>query len=84
MEVLVDGKWIPTGIRIFTQHFAATDKHFIAIRLFWHSGLTIIKCQSMAAKEKGNKMNQKKWIHIVSIDSVIDTAITLLKRGERQ
>ena len=35
-------------IEIFTQHFAAADKHFTAIKLFWHFGLAIIKCQSVA------------------------------------
>ena len=38
------------------QHFAATDKHFTAMKLFWHFGQVIIKCQSVAtAKEKGNR-----------------------------
>ncbi len=34
---------------IFIQHFTATDKHFTAIKLFWHFRQAIIKCLSMAA-----------------------------------
>ncbi len=30
------------------QHFVATDKHFTAIKLFWHFGQAIMKYQSMA------------------------------------
>ena len=30
------------------QHFAAIDKHFAAMKLFWHFGQAIIKCESVA------------------------------------
>ena len=42
------GKIFRVVDRIFIQHFAATDKHFTAIKLFWYFGLAIIKYQSVA------------------------------------
>ena len=67
--------------KIFIQHFAATDKHFTAMKLFWRFGLAIMKCQSEAEeKERAgeivmagytNKLKLTLWVSVVYVLSFI-------------
>ncbi len=77
--------------KIFIQHFAATDKHFTAMKLFWRFGLAIMKCQSEAEeKERAgeivmagytNKLKLTLWVSVVYVLSFICYVPTLLEQN---
>ena len=77
--------------KIFIQHFAATDKHFTAMKLFWRFGLAIMKCQSEAEEKEGageivmagytNKLKLTLWVSVVYVLSFICYVPTLLEQN---